>query len=85
MATFIDDHRDGDGVESICAQLPIAPSTYYTHKVRQRDPARLGDPFSRLGRRQGLAVAWARRDSRGPLHGRALDAPDGPARGLPSV
>jgi putative transposase len=26
---FIDAHRDEHGVESICAQLPIAPSTYY--------------------------------------------------------
>ncbi len=41
MMSFIDDHRDEYGVESICAQLPIAPSTYYEHKARERDPARL--------------------------------------------
>ena len=29
------------GVESICAQLPIAPSMYYEHKARQADPERL--------------------------------------------
>jgi hypothetical protein len=29
MVTFIDDHRDEYGVESICSVLPIAPSTYY--------------------------------------------------------
>jgi len=29
------------GVESICAQLPIAPSVYYEHKARERDPRRL--------------------------------------------
>jgi transposase InsO family protein len=40
MVAFIDAHRDVDGVESICAQLPIAPSTYYAQKAQQRDPAR---------------------------------------------
>jgi len=38
MVAFIDQHRDSFGVESICKQLPIAPSVYYEHKVRQRDP-----------------------------------------------
>jgi putative transposase len=28
MIAFIDAQRDEYGVESICAQLPIAPSTY---------------------------------------------------------
>ena len=41
MVAFIDAHRDEYGVEPICAQLPIAPSTYYEHKARQADPARL--------------------------------------------
>ncbi len=41
MVSFIDAHRDRYGVESICAQLPITPSTYYEHKVREADPARL--------------------------------------------
>jgi transposase InsO family protein len=40
MVAFVDAHRDGDGVESICTQLPIAPSTYYAHKAQTRDPAR---------------------------------------------
>jgi putative transposase len=40
MIAFIDAHRDEYGVESICAQLPIAPSTYYEHKGRQIDPSR---------------------------------------------
>jgi len=40
MVQFIDQHRDTYGVEPICAQLPIAPSTYYEHKARERDPAR---------------------------------------------
>lgn len=41
MVAFIDAHRIVHGVEPICAQLPIAPSTYYEHKARQADPARL--------------------------------------------
>jgi transposase InsO family protein len=40
MMAFIDAHRDQYGVEPICAQLPIAPSTYYEHKARQTDPQR---------------------------------------------
>ena len=38
MVAFIDQHRDTYGVEPICAQLPIAPSTYFLHKAQQRDP-----------------------------------------------
>src|SRR5262245_22150315 len=38
MIRFIDDHRDLYGVESICAFLPIAPSTYYLQKARAADP-----------------------------------------------
>ena len=39
--TFIDQHRDAYGVEPICAELPIAPSTYYEYKAREADPERL--------------------------------------------
>jgi putative transposase len=41
MVSFIDAHRADYGVEPICAQLPIAPSMYYEHKVREADPVRL--------------------------------------------
>lgn len=41
MVAFIDAHRERLGVEPICAQLPIAPSVYYTHRGRQGDPTRL--------------------------------------------
>ncbi len=41
MAAFVDAHGDEYGVEPICNALPIAPSTYYEHKARQADPARL--------------------------------------------
>jgi transposase InsO family protein len=37
MVAYIDQHVDRYGVEPICAQLPIAPSTYYAHKARQAD------------------------------------------------
>ena len=36
----MDQHRDANGVEPICEQLPIAPSTYYEHKRREREPER---------------------------------------------
>lgn len=41
MVAFIDDHREAYGVEPICAVVPIAPSTYFEQKARQRDPTRL--------------------------------------------
>lgn len=41
MVTFIDGLKSAFGVESICMQLPIAPSTYYEHQARERDPRRL--------------------------------------------
>jgi putative transposase len=41
MVSFIDQHRGEYGVEPICAQLPIAPSTYYKHKAREAEPAQL--------------------------------------------
>jgi len=41
MVSFIDAHRAEYGVESICAELPIAPSQYYEHKAREAEPARL--------------------------------------------
>ena len=38
MTAFIDEHRETYGVEPICAELPIAPSVYYEHKRREREP-----------------------------------------------
>jgi putative transposase len=40
MVAYIDGHRDRFGVEPICKVLPIAPSTYYDQKARERDPGR---------------------------------------------
>ena len=53
MVVFIDDHRDTYGVEPICRVLPIAPSTYFRHKLLQRDPSR------RSARAQGDEVLKA--------------------------
>ena len=41
MVTFVDQHRAELGVEPICAELPIAPSTYYEHKAREANPQQL--------------------------------------------
>lgn len=47
MVSFIDAHRDDYGVEPMCKQLPIAPSTYYEHKARERDPSRRPSRYHR--------------------------------------
>jgi len=41
MVAFINEHRDQYGVEPICAQLPIAPSTYYQHRAREVDATKI--------------------------------------------
>ena len=41
LISFIDEHRAEYGVEPVCKQLPIAPSTYYEEKARETDPDRL--------------------------------------------
>jgi transposase InsO family protein len=57
MVAFIDAHRAEYGVEPICAELPIAPSTYYELKARQADAdrrparARRDEELSRVIRR----------------------------------
>src|SRR5690606_28257180 len=38
---FIEAHRDEYGIEPICEVLPIAPATYYEHRARRLDPARV--------------------------------------------
>ena len=35
MVTYVDEHKGQFGVEPICKVLPIAPSTYYTHRSLQ--------------------------------------------------
>lgn len=53
MVTFIDQHRAEYGVEPMCRQLQIAPSTYYEHKARAADPQRRS---KRIQRDEQLAV-----------------------------
>ena len=53
MIGFIDDHRDVHGVEPICRQMPIAPSTYHAYAARRRDPSRTS---ARAQRDAGLRV-----------------------------
>jgi len=43
MVSFIDEHQGSYGIEPICRVLPIAPSTYYEHKLCRADPARLSE------------------------------------------
>ena len=40
MVSFIDEHRDVHGVEPICRQLRVDPSTFYDHQAKRRDPQR---------------------------------------------
>jgi putative transposase len=40
IVRYIDDHKDRFGVAPICQVLPIAPSTYYEQKARERDSGR---------------------------------------------
>jgi hypothetical protein len=47
MIASIDDHRASHGVEPICRQLPIAPSTYHAHWAKWDDPSRLPDRAKR--------------------------------------
>jgi transposase InsO family protein len=47
MVDFIGEHRETYGVESICSMLPIAPSTFYEHAARRKDPERLSERAKR--------------------------------------
>ena len=40
MVSFINRHKEEFGIESMCSVLPIAPSTYYEHARREREPER---------------------------------------------
>ncbi len=57
MISFIDEHRDAYGVEPICKILSIAPSTWYDHAAKQRDPSKLS---ARVRRDQTLKPEIAR-------------------------
>ena len=57
MLSFIDEHRGQYAVESICRVLPIAASTYYAHKAREKEPSRAP---ARVVRDEGLKTAIQR-------------------------
>ena len=54
---FIDQHRERFGVEPICKVLPIAPSTYFAHAARRRDP----DLRSTRAKRDALLISEIQR------------------------
>ena len=47
MIAFIEAHRADLGVEPICRELPIAPSTFYDHLAKRADPDLLSDRAKR--------------------------------------
>ena len=47
MIAFIEEHRRTIGVEPICKQLPIAPSTFYDHMAKRANPDLLSDRAKR--------------------------------------
>jgi transposase InsO family protein len=60
MVSFIDEHHEEYGIEPICRQLPIAPSTYHEQIARVFDENRriYGAPkIWRQLNREGVAVA----------------------------
>ena len=60
MTRFIDAHRGQYGVEPICRELPIAPSTYYESKAREADRSRLPARAHRDAQlREHIARVWA--------------------------
>src|SRR3546814_2742591 len=40
VMSFIDSHREELGIEPICRELAIAPSSYHEHAARLADPAK---------------------------------------------
>jgi putative transposase len=64
MIAFIDDHRCVHGVGPICRVLGIAPSTFYSFKAGERDPA-LASDRAKQDRLDMAAIKEAFDDSRG--------------------
>ena len=59
LTSFIDAHRGEYGVEPICRELPIAPSTYYESKARAADRSRLPARAHRDAQlREHIARVW---------------------------
>jgi putative transposase len=57
MVQLIDEHREQNGVEPMCAVLPMAPSTYFRHTTLAEQPERRS---ARAQRDEALRVAIQR-------------------------
>ena len=93
MVSFIDTHREAYGVEPICRELPIAPSTYYESKAREagcapvpartRRDAELRAEIARVWEENfgvyGVRKVWRALNREGPMHGGAADGRAGPS------
>ena len=77
MIAFIDEHRPVYGVEPICHVLPIAPSTFYEHAARRRDPTRL----PARGRRDAILRSEIRRVREGNFRSTACARSGGGSAG----
>ena len=64
MIAFVDDHRGVFGVGPICRVLGIAPSTFYSFKAVERDPA-LASDRARQDRKDMTAIKQIYDGSRG--------------------
>lgn len=58
MAAFIDEHWNGQGDESICKALPIAPSTYYEHKAQGVDDTKHSPRLNVMRLRDAIKRVW---------------------------
>ncbi|SFM86154.1 IS3 family transposase [Nitrosomonas communis] len=47
IAILVDQHQEQYGVEPVCWQIQIAPSSYYEYKARERDPDQFTDRAKR--------------------------------------
>ena len=91
--SFIDDHKEENGIEPICAVLPIAPSTYYRHKYLEKHPearsARakrdealcetISEVWTKNRRVFGVRKVWRRLRRTQPEVARCTVAPNAPA------
>jgi putative transposase len=76
---YIDEHKEVFGVEPICAELQIAPSTYYARKARppsamcrrhQAMKERIGQVFEQNYRVYGIHKVWKQLRREGETVGR---------------
>ena len=68
MVSFIDANRGAYGVESICKQLPIAPSVYYEMKAREANPAKIPPRLLRDRELSLEQAIWSRSGAKGVVH-----------------